>query len=516
MAALMQSRQKTGRLGSALHFLALGAVICVVVGSGRTARSEVLVAPGNDLTQLVAASPPGTRFVLLPGKHYAGDIQPKDRQTFEGQPGAILSGAVRLGPFAKAGQYWKASGPSPLPLSHGSCDHALAATAEACLLREDLFVDEVPLKRVQAIDQLRDGTWYQFRTTGEVLLPFDPTGRLVEMSYRSAALNGAARDVTISHLTIEQYASIAQHGAIEGVSGSGWVVSNNIVRFNGGTGIRTGRDMRVQSNLVTSNGQLGIGGGGDDLFIEGNKIVGNNTHAFSPGWEAGATKFWATNQLMFVRNCVQDNGGHGIWTDTDNRNASIIGNWSINNIGAGIFHEISGHAIIADNVSALNGSRENSPWASQILISGSVDTMVWHNRLEVAPNYGRGIFIVQEGRPNESKIISDLPEYDARSDVVLGNKITFLGSAGVFGFYSRKGNASVLTLANRFEDNEIVAPEGDTSRFRVGSKTLDLSHAQEQGQELRSRLVIKGSSDLQSLSRPVCPLGIGPRRVDSP
>ena len=490
-----------------INLLACGlAAATGVLGNCRAALPETLVSPGSNLAQLVASSPPGTDFILLPGKHYAANIIPKDHQRFDGQPGAILSGAVRLGPFSRAGQYWSASGPLPLPLSHGSCDHRLGATADACLFREDLFVDETPFQRVQAIDQLRGQTWYQFRATGEVLLPFDPGGHLVEMSNGTAAFSGPAHDITIRHLLIEQYASIAQHGAIEGTSGSHWTVVDNEVRYNSGTGIRTGNNMQVESNLVTSNGQLGIGGGGDSLLIARNEIVGNNTHAFNVSWEAGGTKFWSTNHLLFVHNCVRDNMGHGIWTDTDNRNASIVGNWAINNWGLGIFHEISGRVIIADNVSAWNGSRETSPESQQILITGSIDGLVWHNRVEVAPDRGQGIFIGQEGRVNETKAIHKMPEYVSQDNLIIGNEITFLGDAGFSGFYNSKGDASSMLAVNRFEDNEIVAPETNPRRFKVGGSTLDLAAAQGRGQEIGSHVRAEKGNEF---SPPSCPAGIG-------
>jgi len=488
----------------------------VVSSDCRAATPQIFVAPDTDLARVVAGAPPNTSFVLLPGRHYSGDVKPKDGQIFEGKPGAVLSGAVRLEHFALADNYWKAAGPPPLPLSHGSCDRRLAPGADTCLLREALFIDGTPLTRVLTLDQLRAGTWYQDRTTGDVFLAFDPGKRLVELSYRSSAFYGGARNVTIRQLIIEQFATIAQHGAIEAISASGWVVVDNDVRFNSGTGIRTGDLMRVQSNRVSANGQMGIAGTGANLFVESNEVSGNNTHAFDPAWEAGATKFVHTDNLMFVRNCVHDNMGAGIWTDIDNRNASIIGNWSIKNSGTGIFHEISGHAIIADNVSALNGSRENSPWASQILVSGSVDTLVWHNRIHVAPNYGHGIFMVEEGRPNEQKHIHDLPEYVSRENVIIGNEITYSGAAGVSGFYSSKGGDVTLASANLFENNHIIVNQGELRRFRIGSETMNLSQAQGRGQELRSQLVVEKSSDLQQLSRLACPPGIGPRQVDRP
>ena len=62
-----------------------------------------------------------------------------------------------------------------------------------------------------------------------------------------------------------------------------------------------------------------------------------------------------TDNLLFLRNCVHDNLGPGIWTDIDNLNSTIMQNSSIRNSGAGIFHEISGPAAIIDNLSAFNG-----------------------------------------------------------------------------------------------------------------------------------------------------------------
>jgi Right handed beta helix region len=482
-----------------------------VSSDSRAAPPEIVVAPATDLARLVAGAPPDTSFVLLPGRHYSGNIKPKDGQIFEGQPGAVLSGAVQLGPFAYADHYWKALGPPPLPPSHGTCNRRTAATADACLLREALFIDGTPLTRALTIGNLGEGNWFQNRVTGDVLLAFDPGKRLVELTYRTFAFYGRARNITIRHLVVEQFASTAQQGAIEGSSSSGWTVVDSDVRFNSGVGISTGNFMRVQSNHIWANGQLGIGGRGTNLIVEANDIAANNTHAFDPGWEAGGTKFALTENLIFVRNCVHDNKGAGIWTDINNRNASIIGNWSIKNSGVGISHEISGRAIIANNVSALNGSWGNSPWASQILVSGSINTLVWHNQVLVAPNYGQGIFVVEEGRSNVERIIHDLPEYVSRANEIIANEITYSGTAGESGYFSSNGDASALASVNRFEDNNITVNEGGLRRFKIGRERMNLPEAQERGQELRSRILQTRSGDFQNISRFTCPLGIGPR-----
>jgi hypothetical protein len=506
---LKQMRQH----GTELSFRSSGIIgaVCFVVALGSSwsaAATEIIVPPTSDLAELVRDAPPSSTFVLLPGKHYSGEIQPKDGQTFKGKSGAILSGAVSIGPFTRSGDHWKAAGPVPLAPSHGTCHRMLAAGPGACLLREALFANDAPLKRVLDVAQLDAGAWYQDRTTGEVDLGFEPGDKLIEMSYRPAAFYGPARDVVIRGLVIQHYASPAQNGAIQAFDpagrtmSSGWVVEDNEIRFNSGAGIRTGNRMLVRSNRVYANGQIGITGMGDGLVIEFNDITDNNTHGFAPSWESGGTKFVETTNLLFQRNCVRDNDGPGIWMDINNRNSMIMGNWSIRNTGVGIFNEISGRAIIVDNLSALNGSSQ-SPWDSQILVSGSIDTLVVQNRVQVAPRYGNGIFIVEEGRANSAKIIHDFPDYVSQNNVVMKNQIVFDGALGVSGFAGPVRNGPTLASRNVFEDNEIIATEAESRRFRIGDELLNIAGAQVRGQELRSKIELRDTSDLVS-TNPTC------------
>jgi hypothetical protein len=421
---------------------------------------------------------------------------------------------VRLGPFAPEGRFWRANGPRPLEPSGGECEHG----AE-CLFGERLFVDGTPVRRVLTSGELGNDTWLQDRATGAVVIGFDPAGRAVEMSYRRAAFHGPARNVTIRGLVIEHYASTAQHGAIqaydpgEKLLSTGWQVLDNDVRFNSGGGIRLGNAMRVEGNRIFRNGQIGVVGEGTGIVIQSNDIAENNALRFSAGWEAGGTKFVLTNQLQVRNNCVRDNGGPGIWTDVENRNAVIVGNWSIRNRGIGIYHEIGGKALIEGNTVAFNGSPEETPWNSQILVSGSIDTVVQNNRLEVAPDHGHAIFIVEEGRKNAMLTpIHNFSSYIARRNAVTSNRITFHGSifGGVSGFHSSHGRVEDLAENNRFEGNSITVVQGSTKRFRIGSDYLELEQAQRRGQEIRSRLEMAppGKRANPALE---CPPGVGGR-----
>ena len=60
---------------------------------------------------------------------------------------------------------------------------------------------------------------------------------------------------------------------------------------------------------IHNNGQLGIGGAGNNIRIEGNRIWSNNIYGFDPGWEAGGVKIAESDGVTFRGNHVHDNKG---------------------------------------------------------------------------------------------------------------------------------------------------------------------------------------------------------------
>ena len=68
-----------------------------------------------------------------------------------------------------------------------------------------------------------------------------------------------------------------------------------------------------------------------------------------PGWESGGGKAYDTRNLTFKSNYVHDNGGNGLWADTNNINTTFDDNTVSNNWGAGIYDEISFNATIINN-----------------------------------------------------------------------------------------------------------------------------------------------------------------------
>jgi hypothetical protein len=307
--------------------------------TGKSSRI-VNIKPGKTIQDLVRANPAGTTFVLQPGVYRMQSVIPKNEDVFVGQPGAILNGSNLITTFSqetiKGITYWTASGPSQPGQIHAHCETA----HPLCAYPEDFFIDNRLLPRVASLSDVTTGMCYFDYSTHKVYFLDNPNGHVVETSRTSVALAGGD-NVTIQGLVIEKYANPAQTGVIgDHQSGNSWIVQNNEVRLNHGTGIKVGNSARLIGNYIHENGQLGIFGTSGSL-IKNNEIARNNLAGFSANWEAGGAKFGNAHDITVSGNYVHDNVGDGLWTDGDSSGGLYENNIVVNNAKNGIAHEIS-------------------------------------------------------------------------------------------------------------------------------------------------------------------------------
>lgn len=415
---------------------------------------SVQLNPEDDLQAVIDLYPEGTAFVFTPGVYRMQTITPKNGQEFYGQPDAVLSGAALLTDFVREGKYWVATGQTQELWTHGLCRE----TAPRCHRPEQLFFDDVPLHHVGSLDDVVLGTWYFDYDTDRIYMVDNPTGHTVETSIVPYAFVGTASDVLISNLTIEKFASPAQHGAIDGDFSINWIVQNNIVRLNHGRGIRLGHGMQVINNIISDNGQMGVGGEGDNVLVEWNDIARNNFAGFDDTWEAGGTKFARTDGLIVRHNYVYENFGPGLWTDIDNINSVYDTNLVMNNESMGIFHEISYDVVIMNNVSMFN-AMTNYPWlyGAQIIISSSRNADIFDNRVVVSQGGGNGITLLQQNRG-----IGVYGDYLTQNNDVYNNTVVHLGVFGINGIGADWEQDSFYSQGdNSFDNNSYYVPQAD-------------------------------------------------------
>lgn len=357
----------------------------------------VTMSPGANVQSAVDANPENTTFTFKPGIYRLVSIHPKNGDTFIGQSNPVLSGAQVLTNFAKSGNLYVIGGQTQQGQQNGVCD----TLHPQCTRPEDLFYDGLPLFHVGSVSAVVPGAWYFDYSAGNIYMADNPAGHVVETSVTRCAFFGSANNVTIRGFVVEKYAIPAQFGAIgDQYPGQNWTVTNNEVRWNHGAGIGLASGSMARLNYVHHNGQKGIGGAGNNILVEGNKISFNNWAGFDPAWESGGAKFALTNNLTLRANSVHDNIGPGLWTDTDNINTlyenNVIEN---NNGGPGIQHEVSYAAIIRNNT--VRNNTTSWPfwlWGSQILIQNSQNVQVYGNTVQTLPTGGNGIGIIQQYR----------------------------------------------------------------------------------------------------------------------
>lgn len=419
------------------------------------AATTVTLSPGANIQTAVNANPAGTTFLLKAGIYRGQVIVPKDNDSFIGQGGtAFLIGSAALD-FAKDPQgsgLYVATAPSVIDSTYGKC----AAATPLCSYPQDLYIGAVAQVPATTAKNLPAGSWYFDREAKKVYLPSDPGDGGAELGVNPYAIAGMAVNVTIKNIAVEKYANFAQFGAIGSQNtGAGWIVSNAIVRYNHGVGIKLGTASQILNSTISMNGQLGVSVSGTNSQVIGNVIAGNNCAGYSLDWEGGGSKVSNTTNVLFSKNNVHDNIGPGLWGDSDNINAVFDSNVIYNNRTAGIQYEISYAAKITNNTVYGNGLGSSPVWLwnAQISVQNSMNVQVYGNKVEVSTPAGNGIAII-----NQRRHPGALGPHIAENDSVYNNTITYDYAIGKSGMVNDTGTLNVYN--NKFYDNDYILKAG--------------------------------------------------------
>lgn len=406
----------------------------------------VVLAPGDDLQAKVDAAPEGARFVFRPGLYRQATIRPKNNQTFVGEDGAVLSGAVTISGWRRQGTYWIAENyPAPL-FSHGEGRNGMAQ------FREDLFIDGRPQLRVATLAEVAPGLFY-YQPGGVVWIATDPTGRdTIALKTEAAFDGGSTRGVTIENLRLRHYASMAQQGAIQAQKTSGWVIRNVVAEFNHGAGVAAGSNMQIVGGSFSENGQIGVRAQDvNNLSIIGAEIAANNYAGFDEVWDSGGVKILTSTNVVIRDNLVAKNRGSGIWIDWENEAVTIENNYVHANSMRGIQYEASRRASIIDNVAEFNNTSgyDVGYWGSDILVQNASEVTVRGNH--VASDVGQGIGLIYDRR-NEGK----WGPHNTLSNTVTRNTIVMVKS-GLNGFAATADQSIMYNGSNSFDANTYIA-----------------------------------------------------------
>jgi parallel beta-helix repeat protein len=375
--------------------------------------SVVSISPGTSISSVVDAHPAGTTFVLQPGLYrLQTPITAKDGDIFAGPPctptsapcTAIVSGGANIGGLATGPDEngnWSVTGQTQQgTVNTFDCD----LDWNGCNYPEDLFINGVPLQHLSGnrLPALTSTTWWFDYTSHVIYFHQSPVGKTVETSVQPGMFSGVAggaSNVTVENLTIEEFATPTQEGAIS--TSTNGVLQNSYLTLNHGAGIQATFGTQVMNSVLTKNGQYGIIGGAttgatiipSGIVIQGNTVTSNNYAHVSPGFGAGGIALGNTAQGVVRGNTVTGNLGHGIHFDVNSINPLIDGNDVENNLDPaslvsshGIIFEIGeGGAVIRNNTVKYNGNNSGN----QIYSSTSSGAQIYCNMMELSSVAGQ-------------------------------------------------------------------------------------------------------------------------------
>ena len=274
------------------------------------------------------------------------------------------------------------------------------------------------------------------------------------------AFHGGATNVTLDSITVQNYNTGTQNGAIQpDLHATGWVVRNVSALRNYWAGLKAADEMQILGGHYNDNDQLGIAGtsatnvtldglDGDPATFDGPEIARNRTVHASCGFEAGGMK-WVIGRVTIRNAHVHHNACKGLWADINANGALIEHNLVEDNWAEGIFYEISQNAVIRNNQVYRNGNGERSGWLwdGGITVASSFGVQVYGNRL--SGNYN-GITGTQQNRTDSSPPAHLLDDYHVHD-----NLICAVGAGGHATGVVADNGANLATRDITFSNNTV-------------------------------------------------------------
>lgn len=441
----------------------------------------VNIPAGADIEAAVQANSPGTTFQLAAGVYNLQTVIAKDGDQFigaldeSGNRLTTLSGAQKLTSFTldTYGNYVATTDQTTPGRIAGYCIPGFPR----CGYPEDLFYDDQPyVNNGTGPATLTPGQFYFDYPNGRIYFrptnnSDDPAQHKIEYSRAASAIWGPAANVTVKNLIVEKYATPVQYGAIgDQFPGEGWVIQNNETRLNHGAGLRVSSNGQVLGNYTHDNGQMGMGGSGGNILVQGNEIARNNFSGIDHDFECGGFKFAATDGLTVRNNYSHENTGPGMWTDISSIHALYENNLVMNNSRSGIFHETSYDAIIRNNTILNNGSSAPDDWFwnAQVQIAASQNVEVYGNVVLVnSENNGNGIMLIQQNRSGEPCVYGPCRVINnyVHDNFVIVTGVRPHGSSGAVQDYSGLGSVYAPASNNRFSGNRYYVTDPNSSAY---------------------------------------------------
>lgn len=402
-------------VGSTAYPVPTGALF--VSPNGSDSAPGASANPVRTVARAIALAASGQTIVLRQGQYHETVTVPANKRLII-QPypheAVWFDGSVPVQNWVASGNAWVASGwtarfdASPT-YTRGAPDGSAANwtfvnRAHPMAAHPDqVWIDGKALAQVQALDQVKAGTFFVDYAAKKLYVGSNPAGHSVRASDISKAATLQGGGTVVRGVGFRRYApSIPDMGAVTAEK-DGVTIENVAVIDNAGTGIHAvGANITFRNLTLARNGMLGGSASTADNFKATSVLAyGNNTEAFNQSPVAGGFKVTRSRTVKFSNSSFVRNAGPGLWLDESVYNGVITRNDSIANLGHGLTMEISAKFLVADNYIAGN-------LGNGVKLNDTSNVDLWNNTVS---GNGRNLNIVQDSRRASNR---SLPGHDPR------------------------------------------------------------------------------------------------------
>lgn len=413
-------------VGQASYPVPGGAIFVSPGGSDTNSGSQS--APVRTIARAVALAP-SAGTVVLRGGRYNENVTITKQVTIQNYPGeaAWMDGSIPVSNWTASGTQWTASWNKRFDASPtfvaGAADSSdafyqwLRADYPMAAHPDQVFVDGTQLKQVSSASKVTASSFYYDEAASRLVLGVNPSGHTVEATSTSKALTIRGAGTTIRGIGIRRFAtSVPQMGAVTVEAPN--VTLENVVLLDIATdGVSTlSSNTRFSKVTAQSCGLLGFHANlARDVTFDSVKATLNNSENFNIAPVSGGAKISRTRGVVVKNSDFSGNNGPGFWADMSVYSGTLNNNTFNDNVGDGVFLEISSTFKVVDNFMLRNGD-------NGIMVNNTNNVQLWNNT--IIGSGGRPVEIAQDTRrntnPNDPAVDTSVPWPDPNMPWTLG------------------------------------------------------------------------------------------------
>ena len=402
--------------------------VVVVSPSGNDAAAGTLASPVRTITKAVALVPSGGTVVVRAGV-YRESVTIAKPMTLQAYPNEAvwLDGTQPVSGWVADGAAWRRDNwtvrfDSSPTYVQGAPDFTqpywqfINPSFPMAAHPDQVFIDGKSLRQVGSRAQLTAGTFFLDAGTSKLYLGSDPAGHAVEASTQIRALWVRSADVRVRGIGVRRFSPSVFHMGCVTVEQPRFTLENVIIEDSATIGISVlNSGAKLTAVTLRRSGMLGMHGRfADNLQLTRVLATQNNVESFNIAPSAGGVKLAQTRGVSARDSSFSGNFAHGFWEDMSDYNSTFVNSRFDDNLGSGLFLEISAKATIIDNTFLRNGE-------FGMKINNTSNVNIWNNTLV---GNGRAINLVQDGRrntnPKDPAVDPRIPWPDPEMPWVLG------------------------------------------------------------------------------------------------